>query len=93
MIANVKTTVTTAVGGASTIASAALKPNVPYLITATVGCWIAQGSAPTAVAGVGSSMFVPGSYPIEIDGSDGASLAVIQAAGPGFISITSGAVE
>lgn len=93
MILNLKTTVTTAVGAASSIASAALKTNVVYVLLSTTACWVAQGSAPTAVAGVGSSTFIPASFPIEIDGSDGASLAVIQASAAGFISIIACQVE
>jgi uncharacterized RmlC-like cupin family protein len=93
MIASVAQTITTAVGAASSNAATALKPTIFYIVSASTACWIAQGSAPTAVAGVGSSMFVPANIPIQIDGDGGAVLAVIQAAAGGFISVTPGQAE
>lgn len=84
----ISATVTAAVGAASSIAIAVLRPTIEYQLSSSTACYVAQGAAPVAVVGGAASTFVPAGIPYNISGAGGASLAVIQAAAGGFISIT-----
>lgn len=58
-----------------------------FLFVSSTACWIKPGANPTASAGAGS-MYVPANFPIVVDGSLGAKLAVIRDAADGKASLT-----
>lgn len=59
----------------------------------TVDCWIAFGSAPTAVAEAAGSMFLPAGIVEYFERKEGEKLAVIQSSTTGKLYITEGATS
>lgn len=76
-----------AVGGASVVFDLMLENGRTYVLTSTTAAWIAQGSAPTAVAGTDGNFYLPADVALRIDGACGAKLAIIQASAGGFASL------
>lgn len=76
--------------GASSLQSAKLGNSTQVIqVLATVACFIASGTNPTAVAD--TSMYIPANVPTLVGVSGASKVAVIQSAGGGFLYITEGA--
>lgn len=76
-----------AVGSASTLFDLTLENGRTYVLTTTTASWVAQGSAPTAVAGTDGNFYLPANVQLRVDGACGAKLAIIRAAADGFASL------
>ena len=81
---------------AVTSSAAAMAPTMvdggSYIFVCSVACYILQGAAPTATAADGS-MYVPAGVTLLLDGTLGAKLSVIRAAGDGTASLTRAKVD
>src|SRR5579884_1035057 len=92
----VQSTVNQAIG-ASSVAFGAMTGTNLYILTASVACWIAVGTAPVAAANAAGSMYVPANTPILLAGPGQGNagvgnqpawqVAVIQASSGGEASL------
>lgn len=75
--------------GASSAQSTALQTTTTVVqLVATVACFVAIGSNPTAVAN--TTCYVPANIPVKYGVVGGNKIAVIQASGAGSLFITEG---
>lgn len=82
-------TETIAVGASSAAFTTTLVAGKPYRLVSTTACYIAQGATPTAAAGAGSArLYVPANVPVDLSGSAGVAVAIIQASAGGFASLS-----
>jgi hypothetical protein len=79
-----------AIGVSSAQATITLSAGQNYVLSSTVGCYVATGSNPTAVAAANGNMYVPANWPTVIGpiSSNETKLAAIQASAGGNMSIT-----
>lgn len=84
-----KDSVTAAVGAASVELLLPMLPGKGYVFVSNIACWIKQGptTTVTATAGSGSSL-IPAGVMVDIHGSNGNAIALIQDAAGGKASLT-----
>jgi hypothetical protein len=83
-------TQTIAIGASSVQASLAMAAGTTCVqLCATVACFVAVGSNPTAAST--TSMYIPANFPVLMAVNPNDKIAAIQSTGPGSLYITEGA--
>jgi len=77
------------IGGSSTQGTAVAGNTTAVLLCATVACFVAVGSNPTAVAG--TSLYLPANVPLFVGIGAGQKVAAIQASSGGTLYVTEAA--
>lgn len=83
------TSQTVSVGASSTQSSALQTSTSIVQLCATVACFVAFGTNPTAIAG--TSLFLPANVPVKVGVNGGSKVAVIQSSSGGSLYVTEGA--